>query len=245
MLYNGDCLEVMDKLISDGVKVDFVLTDVPYEAKKETNFKSIKDYTKKIGETEYCCMDFGSWDKDFPLEHSINKAIKLSKNPSSLYFFCNWKQLDIINTVYQGEVKKRFLRAERIGVWQKTNPSVFNMQRMAIQPYEFSIWLGIGSNMTFNNQNMENGKMKAERLYYESATQRGGHPTAKSVEHMKHLILTYTNEGDTVLDYTMGRGTTGVACKITNRKFIGIEIDKTEFDKAKNRIEETRVQIMI
>ena len=54
---------------------------------------------------------------------------------------------------------------------------------------------------------------------------------------LEYLIKTYTNENDTVLDFTMGSGSTGVACKNTNRKFIGIEMDKNYFDIAKNRIE--------
>ena len=54
---------------------------------------------------------------------------------------------------------------------------------------------------------------------------------------MEYLVKTYTNEGDTVLDFTMGSGTTGIACKKLNRNFIGIELDKNYFDVAKKRIE--------
>ena len=53
---------------------------------------------------------------------------------------------------------------------------------------------------------------------------------------MEYLIKTYTNEGDTVLDFTMGSGTTGVACVNTNRKFIGIELDENYFKIAEERI---------
>lgn len=63
------------------------------------------------------------------------------------------------------------------------------------------------------------------------------HPTQKPVALFEYLIKTYTNEGDTVLDNVMGSGTTGVACKNLNRDFIGIEIDSTYFEIAKNRIE--------
>ena len=55
---------------------------------------------------------------------------------------------------------------------------------------------------------------------------------------MEYLIKTYTNESETVLDFTMGSGTTGVACKNLNRKFIGIELDETYFNIAKERINE-------
>ena len=62
------------------------------------------------------------------------------------------------------------------------------------------------------------------------------HPTQKPVPLCEYLIKTYTNEGETVLDNCMGSGTTGVACKNLNRKFIGIELDDTYYEIAKNRI---------
>jgi site-specific DNA-methyltransferase (adenine-specific) len=63
------------------------------------------------------------------------------------------------------------------------------------------------------------------------------HPTQKPVALMEYLIKTYTNENELILDFTSGSGTTAVACENTNRKFIGIELDKTYFEIAKNRIE--------
>ena len=62
------------------------------------------------------------------------------------------------------------------------------------------------------------------------------HPTQKPVALMEYLIKTYTNENETVLDFTFGSGTTGVACKNTSRKFIGIELDDHYFEVGKNRI---------
>ena len=62
------------------------------------------------------------------------------------------------------------------------------------------------------------------------------HPTQKPVDLLKYLLFTYTNEGDTVLDFTMGSGSTGVACKETNRNFIGIELDEKYFEIAKERL---------
>lgn len=71
-----------------------------------------------------------------------------------------------------------------------------------------------------------------------SNAQRGAHPTQKPVALMEYLIRTYTDEGETVLDNTMGSGTTGVACVRTNRNFIGIEMDETYFEIAKKRIDD-------
>ena len=69
---------------------------------------------------------------------------------------------------------------------------------------------------------------------------RGYHPTQKPVELMEYLIKTYTHEGETVLDFTMGSGTTGVACANTNRNFIGIELDGKYFEIARDRIAKAR-----
>ena len=65
------------------------------------------------------------------------------------------------------------------------------------------------------------------------------HPTQKPVALMEYLILTYTNEGDVVLDNTMGSGTTGVACMNTGRKFIGMEQDAKYFEIAQKRIHDS------
>ena len=67
---------------------------------------------------------------------------------------------------------------------------------------------------------------------------KGQHPTQKPVALMEYLIKTYTNESETVLDFTMGSGTTGVACKNLNRNFIGIELDSEYFKIAEKRINE-------
>jgi site-specific DNA-methyltransferase (adenine-specific) len=75
--------------------------------------------------------------------------------------------------------------------------------------------------------------------------EKGLHPTQKPVDLMEYLIKTYTNEGDTVLDNTMGSGTTGVACVNTNRNFIGIEMDENYFDIAKDRIHNPLLSSMI
>ena len=71
----------------------------------------------------------------------------------------------------------------------------------------------------------------------------GYHPTQKPVALLEDLIQTYSNEGNTVLDFTMGSGSTGVACVNTNRRFIGIELDEGYFNIAKKRIEEAQARI--
>ena len=64
------------------------------------------------------------------------------------------------------------------------------------------------------------------------------HPTQKPIKLLETLVKTYTNKGDWVLDFTMGSGSTGVACVNTNRNFIGIELDENYFEIAEQRINE-------
>jgi len=96
------------------------------------------------------------------------------------------------------------------------------------------------------------GKMKTDKANRDPKTrhpssvqafnvQRGHHPTQKPVALMEYLIRTYTNEGDTVLDFTMGSGSTGVACVNTGRNFIGIELDPEYYAIAEKRIAEAQM----
>jgi site-specific DNA-methyltransferase (adenine-specific) len=73
-------------------------------------------------------------------------------------------------------------------------------------------------------------------LLYFDCEKKYVHPTQKPLELMKYLVLTYSNEGDLVLDSCMGSGSTGVACKELNRNFIGIEIDTKYFEIACERL---------
>ena len=81
-----------------------------------------------------------------------------------------------------------------------------------------------------------NEKYPTSQIRFNCREGRGYHPTQKPVALMEYLIKTYTNEGETVLDFTMGSGTTGVACKNLNRSFIGIELDEQYFKIAQVRI---------
>lgn len=114
--------------------------------------------------------------------------------------------------------KEKYEKLQTTGFWKR--------------PYEelkektipvFNLWKG--------------GKSKSNVLEYKKDND-GYHPTQKPVALLEDLIQTYSNEGNTVLDFTMGSGSTGVACVNTNRHFIGIELDEGYFNTAKKRIEE-------
>ena len=132
----------------------------------------------------------------------------------------------------------------------KKNPMVYNPQGIvAIDVSKKNRTNRMGLIDDNNINRGENNVMKSESEYTQKYTNYPNnvlvfnieterfHPTQKPVALLEYLIRTYTNEGDTVLDNTMGSGSTGVACVNTNRNFIGIELDKKYFDIAVNRIE--------
>ena len=116
--------------------------------------------------------------------------------------------------------RKSYEKLQTTGFWQK--------------PYEE---LKEKTTSTFNL--WQGGKSKSNVLEY-AKDNDGYHPTQKPVKLLEDLIQTYSNEGNTVLDFTMGSGSTGVACINTNRNFIGIELDKGYFDIAEKRINEAQ-----
>ena len=136
--------------------VDMVLTDIPYLISRPTNFESIKNYSKIDGSSAWDGMEFGDWDASFDIENYIYHCTRILRPSSSIIVWASWQQLELIDCLikyYLGASKGE----PRIGIWKKTNPPVFNMQRMSLQPYEFFIWNRKGSNCIFNNQNGEGG----------------------------------------------------------------------------------------
>ena len=108
-------------------------------------------------------------------------------------------------------------------------------------PYTFDEYFSIVAEYKEKTKSVFNlwqgGKSKSNVLEYKKDND-GYHPTQKPVALLEDLIQTYSNEGNTILDFTMGSGSTGVACVNTNRNFIGIELDEGYFNIAKKRIEE-------
>lgn len=114
--------------------------------------------------------------------------------------------------------------------------SVFGIDKMqGFLPYSELARLNEKYTATFNL--WQGGKSKSNVLEYKKDND-GYHPTQKPVALLEDLIQTYSNEGDTVFDFTMGSGSTGVACANTGRRFVGIELDKHYFDIAHQRVSE-------
>lgn len=214
-LFNGDCLEVM-KGIPDG-SVDLVLTDPPYNIARDNNFHTMG----RAG------IDFGEWDKGFDLFSYIDEVYRVLDRNGSFIVFNDWKNLgDIVKHAEKlGFFTKDMLRLE------KTNPMPRNRDRRYITDYECAIWFTMPkAKWIFNRQDD-----KYQRPKFVHSVDKGLHPTQKSLKLMEELVKIHSNENQVVVDCFMGSGTTGLACKNLNRKFIGIELDETYFNIAKER----------
>lgn len=228
-LYWGDCLKIMDGLIADGVKVDAIITDPPYG-------------------TTAC-----KWDSVIPFEEMWKrlKALRYDNTPVVLFgsepFSSALRMSNIKEYKYDW-------------VWEKEQGA--NFMLVKYQPYKVHEIISVFYNHRYNPQ-MTKGKpyvsgkgfsgditgnvIKIQNknigIRYPKSIQKfntdkktSTHPTQKPVALMEYLVKTYTNEGDTVLDFTMGSGTTGKACKNLNRNFIGIELDLNYYMIAQERI---------
>jgi site-specific DNA-methyltransferase (adenine-specific) len=244
-LIQGDCLQEMDKLIKEGIIVDAIITDPPYG-------------------TTACKWDsIIPFDEMWPRLNKLikpNGAIVLF---GSEPFSSTLRMSNIKNYKYDWIWKKskgsNFPHAPNMPLKTVENISVFSIgkighlsqlkqRRMCYFPQ------GIKPGTTVVKQNKNTSELKYHResqtnhttgykcknenypnVILEFKSENKLHPTQKPVPLMEYLIKTYTNEGETVLDFTMGSGTTMLACKNLNRNGIGIELDEKYYEIAKER----------
>ena len=233
VLMQGDCLERM-KEIPDG-SVDMILADPPYG-------------------TTVC-----KWDTVIPFEPMWEQLKRITKKNGAIVLFGSQPFTSAVVMSNPKMFKYEW-------VWEKQKPTNFyQCKSQPLRSHE-NIMVFSEEKHTYNPQgtcdvNIKTGrKNKSSNLYskYDGGdyVQKVGnyprsvqfiptegdkgrlHPTQKPVALMEYLIKTYTDEDDIVLDFTMGSGTTGVACVNTNRDFIGIELDENYFDIATKRINE-------
>ena len=235
-LYQGDCIEVM-KDIEDG-SVDLILTDPPYGTTackwdSVIPFEPMWEQLNRIIKPNGAICLFGSepfssalrmsniknfkydwiWDKRIPSGMSYARFQPM-RQTENISVFCNGK------TVYNPQMVKRDKPIKKGG--NKYSPSA------PIQACKE----GKDFKKTYEYKNPIN------LIVFDKIRKGSLHPTQKPVALLEYLIRTYTNEGETVLDFTMGSGSTGVACVNTNRNFIGIELDEEYFKIAENRIKQ-------
>ena len=228
----------MDRLIEEGVKVDCILTDMPYG-------------------TTQC-----KWDNIIPFDIMWDKIYKLTYKKSNIILFgsepfsSNLRTSNINNYRYdiiwdKGRGKDP-MNAKNRPMKRHENISVFYRQKGIYNPQMTKLDVPdirknnktTTSSLWNRNGNITTSKVYTERyptsifLYADNNHKNRFHPTQKNLNLLECLIKTYTLENELVLDFTMGSGSCGVACINTNRKFIGIELDNNYFNIASKRIEE-------
>ena len=253
-LYKGDCLEVM-KLIPDG-SVDAIITDPPYGT-TACKWDSVVPFDKmwaqlnRIIKPNGVIVLFGSEPFSSALRMSNIKNYKYDWiwNKISGANFMNlknrpWKtQEQLIVFFNEANITFNPKRVPRTAASLKRLPA--GESRKYVRCESNSIAEHYGMKHAGRNEYTPKGGLKhpidiIEFNRREKNPMNIKHPTKKPVALMEYLVKTYTNENETVLDFTMGSGSTGVACKNTNRRFIGIELDDNYFEIAEKRIEEAK-----
>ena len=229
----GDCLERM-KEIPDG-SVDLVLTDPPYGT-TACKWDSVIDFTlmweqlKRIIKPNGAIVLFGAEPFSSMLRCSNIKMFKYD------WIWEKSKATGFLNS------KKQPLRShEIISVFYSKQPT-YNPQMIKGEAYNKGVRKEQTDNDVYGQFNQVEVKSDGLRFprsvqYFKTAESEGGfHKTQKPVALLEYLIKTYTQEGETVLDFTFGSCSTGVACLNTNRKFLGIEMDANYYEIACDRL---------
>lgn len=210
-LLNTDCIKVIEALPDNCI--DMTLTDVPYDVVSRPTH-GLRNLDK--GVADIMTVDLSEVIKGL---HRITRG--------QIVIFCSAEQLSTIHAYFanqQGTTRKI--------VWEKTNPSPMNGQHIYLSGIELGVWFKKRGRRVFN------AHCKNTVFRYPNGSNKI-HPTQKNLDLFMELLRDNTNEGELVIDPFMGSGTTGVACKLLNRAFIGVELDKTYFQLAKERIEQT------
>lgn len=251
MLINGDCYEEIKKIPDKSI--DLVYIDIPYlynqggSGSSELGERTAKKRLELMGADEKYLNSFDTRKEALRIaKNAMSKKLQLTNIESGIdysifeelirvmkhiyiYIWCSKLQIrDILN--YFCEKGCYF----EILCWCKTNPT----------PTTNNSWLpDIEYCLMFREPGtkLNDGYDLKHKFYVSPANtsdkNKFKHPTIKPLEIVTNHILHSTQPGDTVLDCFMGSGTTCVACKNTKRNYIGIEINKTYFDIAKNRLE--------
>lgn len=234
-LHLGDCLQVMKTLEPNSV--DLILCDLPYGT-TQNKWDSVIPFDALWEAYERVLKDNGA--AVLFAAQPFTSALVMS-NPNLFKYDWVWKKPK--GTGHLNAKKQPMRDKEDILVFYRKQPT-YNPQFSKGTPYNGSARVGKAQQTSSYGQykaERENndGRRYPKQVLEFGVVERGTlHPTQKPVDLLEYLIRTYTNEGETVLDNTMGSGSTGIACLNTGRKFIGIEQDQTYFDIAKKRIEE-------
>ncbi len=241
-LINGDCLAEMDKLITEGITVDAIITDPPYgtTACKWDSiipFDAMWERLNKLIKPNGAIVLFGS--------EPFSSALRMSNIKNYKY---DWVWEKNLKTGNLNARNRPMIGHELIHLFYK-KPCTYNPQKRKrtneiksgnINNSKTSVYGKQKGLYTDRQSEFINPDTVIKEIKCVHNSSGKFHPTQKPVALMEYLIKTYTNYGEMVLDFTMGSGTTGVACKNTGRDFIGIEKDEAYFKIAQDRIKVTQ-----
>ena len=246
-LYFGDCLDIMPEIPDKSI--DMILADPPY-GKTSCHWDSIIPLEPMWKQLKRAIKSNGA-------------IVMTASQPFTTTLISSNMKMFKYEWIWEKTMPNNFCQAKYQPMKYHENILVFANKKTKYNPimeerseagkYRLrnSGKILESSNNTINSMSFKR-KAGIYREYdrnniYPKSVQRVGsvpncngtklHPTQKPIALMEYLIKTYTNEGKTILDFTMGSGTTGVACKNLNRNFIGIEKDEKYFEIAKQRIE--------
>ena len=236
MIYHGDCLEIMQSIPDKSI--DMVLTDPPYGTTAckwdiIIPFEPMWEQLKRITKENAAIALFGSEPFSSHLRMSNIKMFKY-----------DWVWLKSNGGGFLNANRQPLKRHESISIYCKKQSNYFPQKTKGKKYRRTRASAGeTTQDQTVAGWVTDNNGYRHPLSYQKFSNEAGLHPTQKPVSLLEYLIKTYALENETILDFTMGSGSTGVACKNLNRKFIGIEKEQKYFDIAKKRIEETQVQI--
>lgn len=261
-LIKGECLEEMNKLSEEGVKVDLVLTDPPYgtTACKWDNIIPFEDMWKCINQLSkpktpillFCDEPFSSRLRLSNLKNYKYDWLWIKEGPSNIF-----------------NAKSRPLKYhENVAVFYKKQckfyPDRIQIPRLSrrVEQGQKTGWIGIseakskvtgdgtktGQYISDVSSYNKDWKCPSQHIYFSrikaNANEKMNHPTQKPIKLLEYFIRAYTDTEDIVLDFTMGSGSTGVASKSLGRKFIGIELDDNYYNIAVERLKTVQTKFM-
>lgn len=242
-LHNGDCLDIMKSF--DDESIDAIICDLPYGT-TQCSWDIALDLN--VLWSEY--LRIAKKDAPIILFSAQPFTTKLVASNLDLYrYMWYWEKEKGTNFFRTGNQPLRVI--EEISVFSKTSNYTYNPQLVPLEkPYTHTMPLKhsaitgkgeISAKQTDKKREYKTYTHSQPKNILKFSRDNGNKslvPTQKPVALLEYLIKTYTNDGDTILDNTMGSGTCGVAAKRLNRDFIGIELDKKHFDIAKKRIDD-------
>lgn len=210
----GDCLEHMKRIPDNSV--DMVLTDPPYGMNLSPQRKSGKFHGVKVANDDTLL-----WSDSF-----FKELFRVTKNNTGSFIFCN----HFCISEFISSAKRAGFEIKNIIIWDKGHFGMGGNWR----PVHEMILLLTKGRFVCKSKNLRN-IIQYKKVHHSKSV----HPTQKPVELLEHLIVEPDYNPKVVLDPFMGSGSTGVACVNTNRKFIGIELEESYFNIAKERIKES------